>query len=144
MTRYICVVFRQTAMQWRRVSVQQILTALTGAAIVVVAACSRGERRRDVPFEVVATFPHDSSAYTQGLVWDDGVLYESTGQYGHSDVRRVDWRTGRVLASRKLGPDRFGEGLALLNGRLFQLTWKEGIAYTYDASSLAPRDSFHY
>jgi glutamine cyclotransferase len=93
---------------------------------------------------VTATFPHDPTAYTQGLFWADSVLFESTGLYGHSDVRRVDLRSGRVLASRPLPADRFGEGLALLRGRLFQLTWESGVAYTYDAATLAPGDSFHY
>ena len=96
------------------------------------------------PYTVTARFPHDSTAYTQGLIWSDSVLFESTGLYGHSDVRRVDLRTGRVLASHALPADRFGEGLALLKGRLYQLTWKEQVAYTYDARTLAPRDSFHY
>ncbi len=77
-------------------------------------------------------------------MWADGILFESTGLYGQSELRRVDLRSGRVLASRPLTADRFGEGLALLNGRLYQLTWKEGVAYTYDAATLAPRDSFHY
>jgi glutaminyl-peptide cyclotransferase len=95
-------------------------------------------------YEVTARFPHDSSAYTQGLLYADGVLFESTGLNGRSDVRRVDLKSGRVLASRPLAADRFGEGLALLNGRLYQLTWKAGVAYTYDAATLAPRDSFNY
>ena len=110
---------------------------------LVVAACG-GERHRSASYEVTDHFPHDPSAYTQGLLWADGALFESTGLYGHSEVRRVDLRSGRVLASRALAADRFGEGLALLKGRLYQLTWKEGVAYTYDASTLAPRDSFHY
>jgi glutamine cyclotransferase len=108
---------------------------------VVLAACS-GER--SAAYEVTDHFPHDSAAYTQGLVWADSVLFESTGQYGHSDVRRVDLHSGRVLASRPLPADRFGEGLGLLKGRLYQLTWKEGVAYSYDAATLTPRDSFHY
>ena len=61
----------------------------------------------------------------------NGVLFESTGRYGYSELRRVELRSGRVLASRKLAADRFGEGLALLNNRLYQLTWKSGIAYTF-------------
>lgn len=77
-------------------------------------------------------------------MWTDSVLLESTGLYGHSELRRVDLHSGRVLASRALPADRFGEGLALLNGRLYQLTWKEGMAYTYDAATLAPRDSLRY
>lgn len=113
-------------------------------AIIAIAACNRAESQKVAAYEVTATFPHDSNAYTQGLLWGDSALYESTGLYGHSDVRRVDLRSGRVLASRQLPADRFGEGLALLQGRLYQLTWKAGIGYTYDAATLAPRDSFQY
>lgn len=109
-----------------------------------VAACRGTEEPATPPYQLTARSPHDTAAYTQGLVWADSVLFESTGRYGHSDVRRVDLRSGRVLALRALPVDRFGEGLALLNGRLYQLTWKEGVAYTYDAATLAPRDSFHY
>lgn len=112
-------------------------------ATLGVAACDRFGRER-AAYEVTAHYPHDPTAYTQGLVWAGGVLFESTGLYGHSEVRRVDLRTGRVLASRVLPATRFGEGLALLRGRLYQLTWKEGVAYTYDAATLAPRDSFAY
>jgi len=111
---------------------------------VALASCGGGERRQSDAYEVTAQYPHDSAAYTQGLLWADSVLYESTGQYGHSDIRRVDLKSGRVLASRPLPADRFGEGLVLLNGRLYQLTWQSGIAYTYDAATLAPRDSFQY
>ncbi len=112
---------------------------------LVLSACGSGERDRSAAsYQVTGRFPHDPTAYTQGLVWADGALFESTGLYGHSELRRVDLRSGRVLASRPLTADRFGEGLALLNGRLYQLTWKEGVAYTYDAATLAPRDSFHY
>ena len=111
---------------------------------MALASCGGGERRQSDAYEVTAQYPHDSAAYTQGLLWADSVLYESTGQYGHSDIRRVDLKSGRVLASRPLPADRFGEGLVLLNGRLYQLTWQSGIAYTYDAATLAPRDSFQY
>ncbi|HEX3865306.1 MAG TPA: glutaminyl-peptide cyclotransferase, partial [Gemmatimonadaceae bacterium] len=106
--------------------------------------CANTEHHDPPPFDVVATFPHDSSAYTQGLVWADSVLFESTGRYGYSQIRRVDLRSGRVLASRSLTPDRFGEGLALVKDRLYQLTWQSKMAYTYDAATLTPRDSFPY
>ena len=96
------------------------------------------------PFQIVARYPHDPTAYTQGLVYADGVLFESTGRHGHSQLRRVDLRTGRVLASVALSADRFGEGLALFRGRLYQLTWKEGVAYVYDAVTLARVDSLRY
>ena len=95
-------------------------------------------------FEVTARFSHDPTAYTQGLVWSNGVLYESTGRYGYSQIRRVDLNTGRVLEARSLAADRFGEGLALLNGLLYQLTWESGVAYVLDAETLALRDSIKY
>ena len=125
----VCVISRATLSIW-------LISLALGA-------CASNEKRSGA-YEVTAQYPHDSSAYTQGLLWADSVLYESTGQYGHSDIRRVDLKTGRVLAARALPADRFGEGLVLLNGRLYQLTWKEGVAYTYDAATLAPRDSFRY
>jgi len=120
-----------------------LVVALSG--LVVVLACGNARSAQlDAPFEVVAQYPHDTGAYTQGLIWQDSVLYESTGRYGDSEVRRVDLRTGRVLASTKLENDRFGEGLALLNGRLFQLTWESQVGYIYDAATLARVDSFTY
>lgn len=107
-------------------------------------ACSAAGGAPTPEYDVTATFPHDSAAYTQGLVWEDSVLYESTGRYSHSEVRRVELRTGRVLARHVLPADRYGEGLALLKGRLYQITWKEQVGYVYDAATLAPLDSFTY
>lgn len=95
-------------------------------------------------FEIVRRFPHDTGAYTQGLVFTGGYVYESTGLLGQSQLRKVDLLSGSVLSAVSLAPDRFGEGLALLNGRLFQLTWKSGIGYIYDAATLARVDSFSY
>jgi len=82
---------------------------------LLLSACGSGERHQSAAsYEVTGRFPHDPTAYTQGLVWADSILFESTGQYGHSELRRVDLRSGRVLASRPLTADRFGEGLAWL------------------------------
>lgn len=113
-------------------------------ALLAMIACRKTERSRSDAFEVLARYPHDPTAYTQGLLLSNDVLFESTGRYGQSELRRVDPRSGRVLAARRLPSDRFGEGLALLDGRLYQLTWQSGVAYTYDAATLAPRDSFRY
>jgi glutamine cyclotransferase len=110
----------------------------------ILTACEGVGHHQPAEYEETAHFPHDPTAFTEGLVALDTVLFESTGQYGHSELRRVDLRSGRVLASRALPADRFGEGLALLNDRLYQLTWKAGVAYTYDAATLTPGDSFHY
>ncbi len=95
----------------------------------------------DVPLgsiEILEQLPHDREAYTQGLLFADGVLYESTGKYGASDVRRVDPATGEVLAIWEMGEEHFGEGLARVGDRLLQLTWKERIALSYDMSLAAP------
>lgn len=116
----------------------------TFVAILATAGCGNAQDERSAAFDVTDRLPHDSTAYTQGLLWADGVLFESTGLYGHSEVRRVDLRSGRVLASRALPANRFGEGLALVKGRLYQLTWESGVAYIYDASTLAPLDSLRY
>jgi glutamine cyclotransferase len=118
--------------------------ATTWIALTLAVGCAATDNGSSEPFVVTATYPHDPEAYTQGLVWADGVLFESTGRYGHSELRRVDLSTGRVLARRSLGTDRFGEGLALHGERLFQLTWESGVVYVYTAETLAPIDSFTY
>lgn len=119
-----------------------LLAALSADPIIT--GCRDADHGAHAAYDVTARYPHDPTAYTEGLVWGDGVLFESTGLNAHSEVRRVDLQTGRILASRALAANRFGEGLTLLRGRLYQLTWKEGVAYTYDAATLAPGDSFHY
>jgi glutamine cyclotransferase len=114
------------------------------ASIAPLLACACAGQEGAADFEVTATFAHDDAAYTQGLIAVDSVLIESTGRYGASDVRRVHASTGRVLSRRPLAATEFGEGLALHEGRLYQLTWKEGTAYVYDAETLAPLDTFRY
>ena len=111
-------------------------------APLLACACARQDGAAD--FEITATYVHDGAAYTQGLVAVDSVLLESTGRYGASDIRRVDLSTGRVLARVPLAANEFGEGLARHEGRLYQLTWKEGTAYVYDAETLAPLDTLRY
>jgi glutamine cyclotransferase len=107
--------------------------------VLSLAAC--GAQVPQGQIEVLQTLPHDSTAYTQGLVLRDGVLYESTGQYDSSDIRRVDPNTGEVLTLDSLGSEYFGEGLALVGERLIQLTWKEHVAFVYDLETLAVTDT---
>ena len=76
--------------------------------------------------------PHDPTAFTQGLVWVDGWLYEGTGLYGESSLRKVNPETGEVVAQVNLAPEFFGEGLAEVDGRLIWLTWREETAFVYD------------
>jgi len=94
--------------------------------------------------EVIAVYPHDSGSFTQGLVWDNGVFYESAGQYNESDVRKVNPETGEVLAIRDLNRIFFAEGLALVNDRLIQITWQTGLAFVYDRDTLAYERLFRY
>ena len=95
-------------------------------------------------FKVVATFPHDPNAFTQGLVFADGEFYESTGLHGESSVRRVEIATGRVLQHTKV-PDRyFAEGLALVGDELLQLTWQHHIGFVYDRKTLKQKRTFSY
>ncbi len=112
------------------------------AASLLTLACGAGTDQAG--YTVVREFPHDTAAYTQGLVYADGWLFESIGRYGRSEVRRVELATGRVDAAHRLAADEFGEGLTFLGGRLYQLTWKSAVGYVYDAVTLTPLDSFTY
>lgn len=86
--------------------------------------------------EQVRSFPHDSAAFTQGLVWQNGTLYESTGRYGQSSLRQVVLETGQVQKKAVLAPQYFAEGIAALGDSLYQLTWREGVMFIYDRATL--------
>lgn len=86
--------------------------------------------------EVVASYPHDPEAFTQGFELRGDTLYESTGRYGHSEVRAVDWESGTVEHRVDLPDTAFGEGLTLVDDTVWQLTWHEGIAFRRDAETL--------
>lgn len=83
-------------------------------------------------FHILNIYPHDTEAFTQGLVYLDGELFEGTGLYGESTLRRVFPETGEVIQTRYLPPDVFGEGITILNERIYQLTWRELTCYVYD------------
>ena len=121
-------------------------TALRRCALAACAATLWGCEHpvAQLGYELQRQLPHDPEAYTQGLLVHNGVFYESTGQYGKSDVRQVDIATGQVLRIHTLGDEHFGEGLALVGDRLVQLTWKAGLAFVYDAATLAPLDTLEY
>ncbi|PYP20199.1 MAG: glutamine cyclotransferase [Gemmatimonadetes bacterium] len=114
-----------------------------GKGLLLITLLSCGESAKH-DYVVTQSFPHDTSAYTQGLLYHAGALYESTGEYGHSSVRRVELATGRSTASVALPTTRFGEGLARFGDRLYQLTWQSHIGYVYDLTTLARVDSFSY
>ena len=94
--------------------------------------------------DVLRDIPHDTTAYTQGLLWRDGWLYESTGQYGDSRLRRIDPKTGTVDQQIYTAPAFFGEGLAAVDDRLVMLTWKAERAFVYDAARFEEVQMFRY
>ncbi len=109
-----------------------------------VVACNGGSSAAPIEFEVVATFPHDPDAYTQGLLFHDGFLFESTGRYGASSLRKVNVETGAVVASTTIDSTYFAEGLARVGSELIQLTWKEGVAFVYDLDTLERTRQYEY
>jgi glutamine cyclotransferase len=99
---------------------------------------------RSFTYEVIKTYPHDPDAYTQGLVFHEDALFESTGLNGRSSIRKVDLQTGKVLKKVDLTPQFFGEGLALLNGRAYQLTWQSQRGFIYDLAEFGLISTFSY
>jgi glutamine cyclotransferase len=95
-------------------------------------------------FEIINEFPHDINAYTQGLEFYNGELFESTGQYGKSQLRKVNYKTGEILKQIELDKKYFGEGLSILNKKLYQLTWQEATGFIYDVDSFEKTGSFKY
>lgn len=95
-------------------------------------------------YTIVNEYPHDSDAYTQGLEFDGEDLYESTGLKGKSSLRKIDYTTGKLLENIPLDQSYFGEGLTLLNNKIFQLTWQENTAFVYDKSTMKLESSFSY
>jgi glutaminyl-peptide cyclotransferase len=95
-------------------------------------------------YSVVREYPHDTEAFTQGLVFVDGFLYEGTGLEGHSSLRLVDLETGAVLKKVNLPDEYFGEGIAVVDNRIIQLTWQSNIGFVYDKVSLKLIGNFSY
>ncbi|HUQ93864.1 MAG TPA: glutaminyl-peptide cyclotransferase [Bryobacteraceae bacterium] len=120
-----------------------LLVAFTLAAL----ACSPESQAHGVPeygYEVVRVYPHDPEAFTQGLFYLDGFLYEGTGLPGESSIRKVKIETGEVLQKRDLPAPHFGEGIVNWNDRLLELTWEEHIGFVYDLSTFQPKGEFHF
>ncbi|MGA2665825.1 MAG: glutaminyl-peptide cyclotransferase [Nitrososphaerales archaeon] len=95
-------------------------------------------------YQVIETYPHDSGAFTEGLVYYNGSLYESTGLYGDSSLRRVDLDTGRVLQLRELPAGYFGEGITIFNGTVIQLTYQNDTAFVYDLQTFQLLRNFSF
>jgi glutamine cyclotransferase len=111
--------------------------------LLTTSAAAQHALRADT-FKVIHTYPHDANAFTQGLIYQDGHLYESTGLTGKSSVRIVDLTSGRVLKQYDLAGKYFGEGLTNWGNELIQLTWQAQLGFVYDRATLAWKKSFSY
>ena len=120
---------------------------LAGLLLSVLAVALAPPARAAVPvygYTVVKTYPHDPDAFTEGLFYLDGVLYESTGLEGKSSIRKVRLADGKVLRQRPLAAKYFGEGIIAWKGKLVELTWRSEVGFTYDLATFKPRAQFHY
>lgn len=131
-------------MRARRAAIAVAVIALAAGAGIAGWAQLRAGGGSAASVDVVATYPHDPGAFTQGLAIVDGTLYESTGEYGSSSLRRVELETGEVLERRDLAGRYFGEGLTIHDGRLIQLTWRSGVGFVYDLESFELLETFSY
>lgn len=95
-------------------------------------------------YTIVKTIPHDTQAFTQGLAFYNGELFESTGQYGSSSLRKLDRSTGKVLQRLNLDAAYFAEGMVAVNGKIYQLTWQSGTGFIYDAKTFRQLRTFSY
>jgi glutamine cyclotransferase len=118
--------------------------AVLGIGLAAWAQLGQKGQRSAGGFKVVAAYPHDPNAFTQGLAIDAGRLYEGTGLYGASTVRRVDLPSGRAEKQRALNARYFGEGIAILDGSLYQLTWQNGVVVVYDLETFEVERTMQY
>ncbi len=124
----------------------KLVPLMTLTAIVACASATIAQRQ-PAPvqgFKLIASYPHDPAAFTQGLVFADGEFYESTGLNGESSLRRVEIATGRVLQAIRVPEEYFAEGLALVGDELLQLTWQHQRGFVYDRKTFAQKRTFSY
>ncbi|PWH82532.1 glutamine cyclotransferase [Algibacter marinivivus] len=95
-------------------------------------------------YKIINEYPHDITSYTQGLEFHNDTLYESTGQLKESKLRKLDYKTGEVLKNINLADEYFGEGLTILNNKVYQLTWQKGTGFVYDVNTFEKLSSFRY
>lgn len=127
--------------------VLQPMSRLRSAVLLALSSASMAAAQISAPaqtYTVIRTYPHDPNAFTQGLIYVDGHLFESTGLLGRSSLRMVDLTTGNVLQKHDLPPDVFGEGLTDWDSNLVQLTWTSHKAFVYDRFTFSLQHTFPY
>lgn len=121
------------------------IVAIAVLAIGLVCACSAAQTKAPLQaVKIIKSYAHDPQAFTQGLLYDGGFLYESTGREGFSSLRKVELETGGVVKIQRLSPVYFGEGLALAGTKLIQLTWLHGKGFVYDKETFRLEREFNF
>ena len=128
----------------RRIATALLLTALSPLLLGQSFPQIRPKHPPEYTFKIVQVFPHDSTAFTQGLAYRDGFLYEGTGLSGRSSLRKIRLETGEVVQRVDLPPEFFGEGITLLNNQVMQLTWQSHTGFIYDLSTFHLLRRFSY
>jgi glutaminyl-peptide cyclotransferase len=122
----------------------RVIVVLAALAAYGCGPASEAGAIQEYTYEIVHTYPHDPTAFTQGLFYLDGVLYEGTGLEGRSSIRKVKLETGEVLQERSVPEQYFGEGIVNWRDRLLELTWKNQVGFIYDLAGFAPKGQFPY
>jgi glutaminyl-peptide cyclotransferase len=133
--------------RWMSTLLLVILTTACGSEAQNLNKASATSQAAEIPvytYEIVNAWQHDNAAFTQGLVFQDGFLYESTGQFGQSSLRKVALNTGEVLKKVAVPAKHFAEGMTILNGKVFQLTWTDERGFIYDANSFNKIGEFNF
>jgi glutaminyl-peptide cyclotransferase len=120
------------------------LPAAFAALLMLAPQVPNGTNLPVFGYQVVRAYPHDATAFTQGLQYVDGVFYEGTGLNGRSSIRKVKLETGEVLEKRDVPAQYFGEGITVWKSDLIELTWQSQVAFVYDKATLQPRRTFTY
>src|SRR6266851_4292886 len=123
------------------------MSAMRLAAVAALVMVFLAQRSADLPlfgYQIVRVYPHDPNAFTQGLQYLDGVLYEGTGLLGKSSIRRVALETGKVEQKRDVPAQYFGEGITVWKNDLIELTWQSHVAFVYDRTTFEPKKQFSY
>lgn len=102
------------------------------------------EAPKQLDYEVVKVYPHDPKAYTQGLIYQDGYMYEGTGQYGESSIRKIDMKNGNILSVLSIDSQLFGEGITIYKDKIYQITWRSRKGFIYDLKTFTLESTFQY
>ena len=135
---------QESLMKKRHIAIILVVAVALVISSVILVLLNGNSAPVNYTYEVVNLYPHDQNAFTQGLVIEEGVLYESTGLYGNSTLRRVDLETGNVLQTYALPDELFGEGITIFGDRIIQLTWQNQKGFVYDKYSFERLQEFNY